>query len=75
MENLNNCSLRINHGAVISSHNPDVMELSVIQFGDPKCYSKILDTISLKKTDGLTLRLVWPFLNEKETCLMAAFEK
>ena len=48
MENLNDCNLRINPGAVVSSHNQNVMELSIIQFGDPKCYSKILDTINLK---------------------------
>ena len=48
MENLNDCNLKINPGAVISSHNNNVMELSVIQFGDPKCVSKILDTINLK---------------------------
>ena len=75
MENLNDCNLRINPGAVISSHNEQVMELSVIQFGDPKCVSKILDTINLNSTEGFTLKTVWPFMNEKETCLMAAFEK
>ena len=51
------------------------MELSIIQFGDPKCYSKILDTIDLKDTEGLSLKMVWPFMNEKETCLMVALEK
>ena len=67
MENLNGCNLRINPGAVISSYNNTDMELSVIQFGDPKCFSKILDTIDLKSnfSEGLTLRLVWPFMNEK----------
>jgi hypothetical protein len=75
MENLNDCNLRINPGAVISSYNEMVMELSVIQFGDPKCYSKILDTIDLNVPEGLLLKLVWPFMNEKETCLMVAFEK
>lgn len=67
MENLNGCNLKINPGAVISSYNEAVMELSVIQFGDPKCFSKILDIIDLKPTSaqGLTLSLVWPFMNEK----------
>ena len=65
MENLNGCNLKINPGAVISSYNEAVMELSCIQFGDPKCFSKILNTIDLKLTleEGLTLRLVWPFMN------------
>lgn len=77
MENLNGCNLHINPGAVISSHNHNHMELSVVSFGDPKCFSRILDSIDLAPafTDGLALRLVWPFLNEKETCLMVAFEK
>lgn len=77
MEKINSCNLKINPGAVISSFDQNDMELSVIQFGDPKCFSKILDTIDLKpiSADGLTLRLVWPFMNEKETCLMVAFEK
>ena len=48
MENLNDCNLKINPGGIISSHNQNVMELSIVQFGDPKCYSKILDTIDLK---------------------------
>lgn len=65
MENLNDCNLRINPGAVISSHNQDVMELSIIQFGDPKCYSKILDTINLRLAEGMALKIVWPFMNEK----------
>ena len=75
MENLNDCNLRINPGAIVSSHNQDVMELSIIQFGDPKCYSRILDTINLKTTEGMQLKIVWPFMNEKETCLMIAMEK
>ena len=75
MENLNDCNLKINPGAVISSHNNNVMELSVIQFGDPKCVSRILDTINLKDTEGLSFNMVWPFMNEKETCLMVGMEK
>jgi len=65
MENLNDCNLRINPGAVISSHNNNVMELSIIQFGDPKCFSKFLDTIDLKPIEEMTLKIVWPFTNEK----------
>lgn len=65
MENLNGCNLKINPGAVISSYSQTDMELSVIQFGDPKCFSKILDIIDLKPVtaQGLTLSLVWPFMN------------
>ena len=63
MENINGCNLKINPGGVISSHNEALMELSIIQFGDPKCYSKILDTIDLDASLGLSLRLVWPFMN------------
>lgn len=47
MENLHGCNLKINPGAIISSYNTSAMELSVVQFGDPKCISKMLDTIDL----------------------------
>lgn len=73
MENLHGCNLKINPGAIISSYNATTMELSVIQFGDPKCVSKMLDTVDLDPEVSPGFRLVWPFKNEKETCLMLAF--
>ena len=47
MEKIHNHNLRLNHGAVVTSYGENSMELSVIQFGDPKCSSKILDTIEI----------------------------
>jgi hypothetical protein len=73
MENIHGCNLKINPGAIISSYNNTAMELSIIQFGDPKCVSKMLDTIDLDSSIAPGFRLMWPFKNEKETCLMLAF--
>jgi hypothetical protein len=75
MEKIHDHNLRFNQGAIVSSYGKNAMELSVIQFGDPKCFSKILDTIEID-TDMLDgFRMLWPFKNEKETCLMFVFEK
>ena len=63
MENLRGCNLKINPGAIFSSYNTSAMELSVIQFGDPKCVSKMLDTIDLDPAVAPGFRLAWPFKN------------
>jgi len=45
MEKIHDHNLRLNQGAIVSSYGKNAMEVSVIQFGDPKCFCKILDTI------------------------------
>jgi hypothetical protein len=45
MEKIHDHNLRLNQGAIVSSYGRYAMEVSVIQFGDPKCFCKILDTI------------------------------
>ena len=52
MEKIHEHNLRLNSGAIISSYGNNSMELSVIQFGDPKCVSKILDTIELTQEES-----------------------
>lgn len=47
MSKIHDHTLRLNSGAIISSYDSRKMEVSVIQFGDPKCVSKILDMIEL----------------------------
>jgi hypothetical protein len=75
MEKIHNHNLRLNQGAVVTSYGENTMELSVIQFGDPKCSSKILDTIEIQPELSEGFRILWPFKNEKETCLMITFER
>ena len=75
MEKIHDHTLRLNQGGIVSSYGKDSMELSVVQFGDPKCVSRILDTIELLPEEAESFRLLWPFKNEKETCLMLVFER
>jgi hypothetical protein len=75
MEKIHDHNLRFNQGAIVSSYGKNAMELSVIQFGDPKCFSKILDTIEIDPDTLEGFRMLWPFKNEKETCLMFVFER
>lgn len=63
MEKIHDHSLKLNGGAIVSSYGDNSMELSVIQFGDPKCTSKILDTIELNPDISEGFRLLWPFKN------------
>jgi len=63
MEKIHDHNLKLNSGALVSSYGNKTMELSVIQFGDPKCNSKILDTIELDPNLNEGLRMIWPFKN------------
>ena len=63
MEKIHDHNLRFNQGAIVSSYGKNAMELSVIQFGDPKCYSKILDTIEIDSELLEGFRMLWPFKN------------
>jgi hypothetical protein len=47
MEKIHDNHLKLNSNAIVSSIGTNSMELSVIQFGDPKCNSKILDTVEI----------------------------
>lgn len=63
MEKIHDHSLKLNQGAIVSSYGSNIMELSVIQFGDPKCNSRILDTIQINPQLSEGFRLLWPFKN------------
>jgi hypothetical protein len=75
MEKIHDHNLKLNQGGIVTSYGDNSMELSVILFGDPKCNSKILDTIELNPEESEGFRLLWPFKNEKETCIMLGFER
>ena len=63
MEKIHDHNLKFNQGAIVSSYGKNAMELSVIQFGDPKCYAKILDTIVMDCETLEGFRMLWPFKN------------
>ena len=65
LENIHDHTLKFNQGGIVSSYGKGSMELSVVHFGDPKCISRILDTIELGPEDSEGFRLLWPFKNEK----------
>ena len=75
LEKIHDHTLKLHQNAIVSSYGKDSMELSVIQFGDPKCISRILDTIEITNEEADSFKLLWPFKNEKETCLMLVFER
>lgn len=51
------------------------MEVNVILFNDPKCYSKLLDNIEIPSEISEGFLMTWPFKNDKETSLMFVFRK
>jgi len=55
--------LRLNSGAIVTSFGQKSMEISVIQFGDPKCIGKILDTVELVPEYSQGFKIIWPFKN------------
>ena len=63
MEKIHDNNLKFNQGAIVSSYCKSAMEVSVIQFGDPKCYAKILDTIVIESETLEGFRMLWPFKN------------
>ncbi len=45
MEKTGKNVLKLHQNSIITTHSGNSMELNVILFGDPKCYSKLLDNI------------------------------
>lgn len=41
------------------------MEVNVILFNDPKCYSKLLDNIEIPSEISEGFLMTWPFKNDK----------
>jgi hypothetical protein len=45
MEKIHGNTLKLNQKGIVTSHSGSYMEINVIQFADPKCASRILDSI------------------------------
>ena len=48
MEKINGYSVYLNSKGLIASVGPKLMELNCVHFGDPKCQSRICDTIEFE---------------------------
>jgi len=65
IEKVGGNSLRFHAKGIVTSQNGFSMELNIIQFADPKCQSRMLDSIQIRPdlVDGFLL--TWPFKTDK----------
>ena len=75
MEKIGGNTLKLHPKGIVTSHSGSSMEVNVILFNDPKCYSKLLDNIEIPSELSEGFLMTWPFKNEKETSLMFVFKK
>lgn len=68
-------SLKIHSKGVVTSQNGNSMELNMMFFGDPKCQSKLLDSLYIPNDLCQGFIMTWPFKLDKETAMMFAFRK
>lgn len=75
MEKIGGNTLKLHSKGIVTSHSGNSMEVNVILFNDPKCYSKLLDNIEIPSDLSEGFLMTWPFKNEKDTSLMFVFRK